>query len=371
VTAAARAGRAAASPEGETPFPPRGSPFRWFRVCGYPRPHYARYVAAELKPVYLLSGSDRPKIARALQRLRERVGGAAETLYAGESSGADAVAACNARGLFAEGGRLVLVEEVEKWKAADAEAVIEYLASPAPETVLALAGVGLRKDSKLSKASAKVGDLLFYDVARGKLPGWVADQFERLGAQADGEACRALVELVGDDLPQLEAEIDKLATWANGEPIDRAAVELLASDPVETSAFALTDAWGRRDVSAAMEACELALERARGPRRDEIPRLVGRVAAHVRLVRECRRLSDEGRSAREAASSLKKNPYYVQRLYAQAGNFSPAELDAAIVRLAALDAGVKGRSRLAGDFELETALVEITRPREHAVAAGR
>ncbi len=328
-------------------------------------------MAAELKPVYLLSGSDRPKIMRALQRLRDRVGGAAETLYAGEASGADAVAACNARGLFAEGGRLVVVEEVERWKAADADAVIDYLAAPAPETVLVLAGEGLKKDSKLARACAKTGDLLFFDVQRGKLPAWVADQFKRLGANADGEACRALVELIGDDLPQLEAEIAKLATWADGETIDRAAVELLASDPVETSAFALTDAWGRRDVGAALDACELALERARGARRDEIPRLVGRVAAHVTLVRECRRLSDEGRSSREAASALKKNPYYVQRLYAQAGNFSPAELDDAVVRLAALDAAVKGGSRLPGDFELELALVEITRPRERAAAASR
>ena len=328
-------------------------------------------MAAELKPVYLLSGSDRPKIARALQRLRGRVGGDTETLYAGEASGADAVAACNARGLFAEGGRLVVVEEVEKWKAADAEAVIAYLAEPAPETVLALAGQGLKKDSKLTKACAKAGDLLFFDVARGKLPGWVAEQFKRLGAAADGEACRALVELVGEDLPQLEAEIEKLATWADGETIDRDAVELLASDPVETSAFALTDAWGKRDVGAALTACEVALERARGARSSEIPRLVGRIASHVGLVRECRRLSDEGRSSREAASVLKKNPYYVQRLYAQAGNFSPAELDDALVRVAALDAAVKGGSRLAGDFELETALVEITRPRERAGPPSR
>ena len=50
-------------------------------------------VASELKPVYLLYGSDRPKIARAVRRLRERLGDdATEHLTARESSGADAVA---------------------------------------------------------------------------------------------------------------------------------------------------------------------------------------------------------------------------------------------------------------------------------------
>ena len=55
----------------------------------------------ELKPVYLFTGSDRPKIALALQRLRGRIGeDAIEQLQAAEASGEDAVAACNALGLF-------------------------------------------------------------------------------------------------------------------------------------------------------------------------------------------------------------------------------------------------------------------------------
>ena len=42
----------------------------------------------ELKPVYLLTGTDRPKIALALQRLRERIGeDATEQLHAREAPG--------------------------------------------------------------------------------------------------------------------------------------------------------------------------------------------------------------------------------------------------------------------------------------------
>ena len=55
----------------------------------------------ELKPVYLLTGSDRPKIARALRRLRDRIGDdATEHLNAREASAEDVVAACNSMGLF-------------------------------------------------------------------------------------------------------------------------------------------------------------------------------------------------------------------------------------------------------------------------------
>jgi hypothetical protein len=44
-------------------------------------------------------------------------------------------------------------------------------------------------------------------------------------------------------------------------------------------------------------------------------------------------------------------------------NFSPAELDGALVRLADLDHALKGGSRVAPELELERALVEITAAR--------
>ena len=60
---------------------------------------------AELLSVYLITGTDRPKVTRALRRLRDRVGeDATEHLSAHEASGEDVVAACNALGLFAASG---------------------------------------------------------------------------------------------------------------------------------------------------------------------------------------------------------------------------------------------------------------------------
>ena len=62
------------------------------------------------------------------------------------------------------------------------------------------------------------------------------------------------------------------------------------------------------------------------------------------------------------------HPFAAEKAFAQATNFSVEELRAATVRLAALDAALKGRSRLSGELELARALVEITGPRETAVA---
>lgn len=317
----------------------------------------------ELKPVYLLTGSDRPKIALALQRLRARIGDeATEQLHASEASGENAVAACNALGLFGGGARLVVVDGVEAWKTADVKEIETYLAAPAPATVLALVGDGVKKDAPLAKAVTKAGDLLVYDVAKRQLPEWVGEQFARLGASADRDACRALVEAVGDDVGDLTSEIQKLATWADGEPITPAAVEQLAVGRAETPIFAVTDAWGSRDVATTLRATESLLERSHRPRSGELIRLVGSLVAHVGRVRKIARLVDEGVRSREIASRLKVHPFVAEKAAKQAGNFSQEELAQATVRLADLDAGAKGGSRLPPELQLERTLVEITRP---------
>ena len=213
-------------------------------------------MASELKPVYLITGRDRPKIQRALRRLRDRIGDdATELLSAHEASADDAIAACNSLGLLGGGGRLVVVEEVDRWKAADAKVIAAYLASPAPDTVLALVAAELKKDSALAKACAKAGDILAYDVPKRRLPEWVAKQFSDRGVSVDPEAARLLVEVVGEDPEELASEVDKIATWAGDEPVGTREIELLASGSAEVPGYELTDAWGRRDLAAALASC--------------------------------------------------------------------------------------------------------------------
>lgn len=332
-------------------------------------------AASDLKPVYLITGADRPKIERACRRLRSRFDeNAVELLDATTARGGDAVGACNAMGLFGgdERSRLVLVENVDGvrdgegrlrggWKADDADAVAAYLAAPAPTSVLALVGEELKSSSALAKACVKAGgEVLVYDVTKRELPKWVVEQFRQLGVAVDHDAARRLIELVGESPERLALEVDKLATWADGATIGEAEIESLAVRAAEASSFELTDAWGRRDVGAALAAAELLLERSDRPRRDELPRLAAVLTSHVARVRQCRRWDDEGVSVKEAATRLKRHEFYVRKLYAQAASYSPEELDEATVRLAHLDLALKGGSKLPGDLELARTLLAMT-----------
>ena len=319
-------------------------------------------AANELKPVYLLTGTDRPKIGRALKRLRDRVGDdAIEHLDAPPATADDAVAACNALGFFVSDARLVIVSSVDKWKAADVKALTAYLSSPAPATVLVLVADDLKADSPLGKAVAKAGQVLAFSVAKRNLSSWVAEQFAAAGARAEPDACAALVQLVGEDLHALAAEVDKLATWAAGEPIGEREVEALTPSVADTPTFALTDAWGRRDAAATLEASETIFEREGRARRDTAPRLAGALGNHVARVRQCQKLAAEGVRPRDAAGRLKMHPFYAEKMFGQAGNFSEEELRTATVRLAELDLALKGKSRLTPDLELQRALVDLSR----------
>ena len=323
---------------------------------------------ADLQSAYLIIGTDRPKVTRALRRLRDRVGEAAtEHLSAHDASGEDVAAACNALGLFTVERRLVIVDSVERWKADDVKAVAEYLKRPAPTTVLTLVGDEVKRDSALAKAVTKAGEVLIFDIptkgrsSKADLPKWVEQQFKERGVQVDRDAARALVELAGENADEILTEVDKLTTWAAGEAIHEREVADLVPARAEIPPFDLTDAWGRRDVAAVLEASERLVERSGDAPRDVLLRTAGLLTNPISRVRECQALDAEGVPPSAGAERLRRNRYYVQKLYEQARNFSPEELGDAVVRLAELDWALKGGTKLPGELVFARTLVEIAR----------
>jgi DNA polymerase-3 subunit delta len=325
------------------------------------------------KPVYLITGGDRPKIETALARLRAHFSPeACESVSAVDTSGDEVVGLCNAGSLFGD-ARLIVVRDVDGqqdgegrrkggWKAADVSAVTDYVANPAPATVLALVAEELKSSSALWKTCAKAGTVLSFDVAKKQLHGWVAEQFRQLGVRAEPEAVSALILLVGDDLTALKVEVDKLATWASGEPIGEREVAALVASNADVPIYELTEAWSTREVGRALEISESIFEHEPRPRRDVAPRLAGTLGSHVTRLRALQRLAAEGIRSKEAAERLKLHPFRAQKLMAQAEGFSGEELDDAVVRLAQLDGALKGQSKLAPDLEVQRTLVDLARP---------
>lgn len=329
----------------------------------------------ELRPVYLIVGNDRPKVETALGRLRARFDpGSIERLVAAgkdAASGADVVAACNA-GTLLLGERLVLVTEIDGrrddrgrlaggWKAADVGAVVDYLRAPAPGTVLCLVAEELKHDVPLAKACRAAGDVLVWEVDRKKVAEWAAKGFAERGVKVEREAVDALVEIVGEDKLALALEIDKLATWAGGEPIGAEEVRRVAAPNSEVPPWELTDAWGKRDIGAALEAMEAMLDRAGGAARGGVAGLAGLLGGHLGKLTRMKALLDKGLRSKDAAAKLGMKPFPAQKLAKQAEEFSLEELRDATIRLARLDHALKGGSRLAPELELQLGVTDVAR----------
>jgi DNA polymerase-3 subunit delta len=331
------------------------------------------------KPVYLVTGSDRPKVDTALARLRGHFESESiEIVSALDTSGDEAVGLCNSGSLFGD-ARLVVVTEVDGvkadrgrrggWKSADVESIEAYLGSPAPATVLALVAEELKPSSTLWKVCAKAGTVLAFDVDK-KLTEWVSKRFRDRGVRPEPDAVAALIALVGENPRALETEVDKIATWADGEPVGEREVMALVASDADVPGWEFTEAWAVRDTARVLGVSETIFEHESRQRRDTAARLAGSLGGHLGRLRTLKRLAAEGVSSKDAASQLKLNPYYASKLYRQGEGFSEDELDDAVLRLAELDGALKGQSKLTPDLELQRALVDLAR-RPGASPSGR
>lgn len=324
---------------------------------------------AEIKPAYLICGSDDSKIGSALARLRaraEREGGAG-ALEVFEPSGGggpdpDAlIGALPAMSLTAE-RRYLLADQVQRWGAAQQGRVAEAIAELGPDTTVVLCARG-KKPAKLAKAVEKAGgEVLAYEAPRERdLPGKLVAEARERGFALEPAAARLLVERMGTSTVRLNNELDRLALWAgDGGSVAVADLEEMVSDTSEQATWSLSDALveGRADVAA------LTAERlvAQG---ESVSGLTYAIAKRLRQAHTAVVGLEAGRPAKQVASSLDMHPYAAQMLVKRVRDASADDLRGAIVAIADLEVWSRGGS----DYDESVALTLAVR-RAAGAAAG-
>ncbi|HEY3765059.1 MAG TPA: hypothetical protein VGL44_07860, partial [Gaiellales bacterium] len=236
---------------------------------------------ADMKPAYLIAGSDWPKVDAAIVRLRARFEPeSVEQLSAGGDEPIDVAGACNALGLF-PGQRLVLVRNAEALDEDAIAAIVDYLRSPSPDTCLGIfGGAGFGPRHALVKAVEAVGEVRLFDAPeRKQASDWVVKRFAEARSVCPPAVARRLVELVGEDVGDLALETDKLIAYCGSEPPEVEDVERLVIAGSDIKPWDITDAWGRRDTSAVIGLATADVER-----REDVGRVVAQLSAHVRRV---------------------------------------------------------------------------------------
>src|SRR4051812_315527 len=114
-----------------------------------------------LKPAYLISGDDDPKIdawrARVRRRAEDENGPGALETFDGASDPPDAVATALTTLTFATGDRYLLADNVEAWKAGELEPLERELAAIPEGTVLVLIARGKPPAQRLAEGDEEGG----------------------------------------------------------------------------------------------------------------------------------------------------------------------------------------------------------------------
>lgn len=311
-----------------------------------------------LLPVYLIVGNDRPKVRRALQRLRRRAvqeSGSDLNVSTFDADGGppgevsrEVLEAAATPGL-ALGAHVIIVTNAHAFRAAQRKELAAYIHDPTPDTVLALQAEKLAKEDVLYKAAAKAGQVLSFNLPRKyEMTAWVRKMAETAGLALGTPAARHLLDVCGEDpahAERLEREIDKLAAYCRGAEVTREDIDAVCVPDDDARIFDLMDAVGRRDRRRAFALLEAVF--AGGDPRDDANAVLFSLRRHVALLDSALAIPHD--DANEAARQLsddagrRVHPFTARKLLEQRREYDRPRLDRAYRALAAAETGMRGR----------------------------
>lgn len=327
---------------------------------------------SRLKAAYLIHGDDHGAIAERRARLRALAeglpeGAASVEVLEGEAATPAGVARALAAMTLGFGQRVLIVDGVERWRAADVERdLLPALQAMPPETTVALFA---REESRasapagLADAVKRAGGQVVAHAAvkPWELPKWVIERGAGLGLSLDRAAATLLVRVVGERPQRLLRELEKLALEAGPPagsqpvPITAEQIEERASRSAQWRAYALADALVARDQRLAM-ASLLGL-------RQQGERLAGLTYLMATRLRDALAIAmrlQAGESPAQIKRSLRMPARAAERLIADVGRSDPEKLSQALCALADLELDTRGGAPIASSRSAHAGLGEDT-----------
>jgi DNA polymerase-3 subunit delta len=315
---------------------------------------------AEIKPAYLIAGSDEAKIAETRRRLRaraEREGGpGALEMFEPEgrrAPDAEALVASLAAISLTASRRYLLADGAEAWGKGDTDRVVEALGALPPDTTVALIAHG-KPPAKLAKAvEGAGGERLVFDVPRERdLPKRLTADAEGMGFSLDLDAARLLVERLGPRPLRLRHELDRLRLWVgDGGRVGVAELEEIVSDTSEEAIWTLADAITEGDEAATLRTAEKLVTQG-----EALPRIIYSLSPRLRQALHAARQLEAGVPPKQIADGLSMHPYAAKMLVSRVRGRSPADLQRSIEALADLELWSRGGSDYSEDVAFTLAL---------------
>ena len=237
--------------------------------------------------------------------------------------------------------RAVVVENIDKLKAADADSLLRYLEAPIGSSLLCLVGAKLDQRSKWAKALKKAGPLLSFDPPKPRdLPHWLQGEARAKGIQLDLNTASLIVELVGHQPDLLRSNLTLLQTYAgDSNQITNEDVEGLLANTREASVFELVDAVARKNLFKAVRLLRSSLSRGESP-----IMILNLLIRHYRQLAKCHALMNSSVPENEWARRIGVPPFGLKKLQEQARTVPPQRVLDQLIAMYDSETELKRRS---------------------------
>jgi len=165
---------------------------------------------------------------------------------------------------------------------------------------------------------------------------WIIAEAKTQHGNIQPAAIQRLIALCNNDLWRIATELDKLLSFAGGQAISVADVELMVMSESNSDIFALTDALGQRNSARAL----MLLHQELSAGTNEFS-LIATLAGHIRTLYNVKQAQQRGSTPTSMASELAIHPFVIQKAVAQTVHFTADELRDLHHRLVTTDHDLK------------------------------
>lgn len=217
------------------------------------------------------------------------------------------------------------------------EVLLKYLENPPTTTCLIFCSDSVDKKRRTYKTVEKNGQIVEFVPLKGQqLNEWIDRRARNLGKIIEPAGMAGLITAAGNNLWQLNAELEKLSSYTRTEKITAADVGLMVSKTSELSIFELVDAIAERNRANAIK-----MAREMVFLGEPIIRILFMIARQFRLLLLTKILLQQGNPEKSLAGLLQAHPFVAQKCAKQARNFSVQELKAAMEKILTADSDIK------------------------------
>jgi len=269
---------------------------------------------AQLKPIYVLCGSDTFRLDEERRQIVSDVIGKSDPqTCVADFDGAEvlepAAVIDELRTVpFLSPGRVVIIRNADAFVTKYRKSLEKYLENPCRTSALLLMVTTFRSNTLLSKTARRIGEVIDCNVRETKdLRKWLTDAAARRGKKIAPPARQLLSRWVGKDLGALDREIEKLCLYVGQRnTITTEDIAAVGSDTAGPVDYALTNALSAGGAPQALRELNRLLRR----RGDEF-RALGSIAWHLRRALE----AQQAIAAGNRLPSLRRMPFRAREAF--------------------------------------------------------